>query len=113
MSEFERQTARTIEMMARHDDSLRKALRFLAKRIEAMDAHIGFDSAKEAREGGKGMARSTSYMTRSMDNKPRLRHTGTNWVPSESMRAAGAEAARRSPTGKARWSIDSQTWEAA
>lgn len=110
---FAQQTADAIETLTARDDSLRKALTFLARRIKAIDGHIGIDSAQEAREGGKGMARSTSYMTRSMDNKPRLRHTGTNWVPSESMRAAGAEAARRSPTGKARWSIDSQTWEAA
>lgn len=110
MTEFERQTARAIEVMARHDDSLRKALRFLAKRIAAVDAHVGIDSAREAREGRTGKAYVTKVLA---GDKPRARYVDGAWITSEATRAAGAEAARRSPTGKARWSIDSQTWEAA
>ncbi len=99
-----------IETLAQRDDDLKKALIFLARRVKAIDGHLGIDSAQEAREGRTGKAYVTKVLA---GDKPRARYVDGAWITSEATRAAGAEAARRSPTGKARWSIDSQTWEAA
>ena len=110
MTEFERQTARAIEVMARHDDSLRKALRFLAKRIAAVDVHVGIDSAREAREGRTGKAYVTKVLA---GDKPRARYVDGAWITSEATRAAGASACKRLGVPSVRWSVDREQWEPA
>lgn len=69
---FAQQTADAIETLTARDDSLRKALTFLARRIKAIDGHIGIDSAQAARATSASKA-----------IKPRARWDGKAWQPDD------------------------------
>ena len=62
-----------------------------------------------------GTRSASGYETRSMmtDSKVRLRSANGQWLLSEQGRAEGAAAARRMPTGRARWDAELARWVAA
>lgn len=107
---FAQQTADAIETLTARDDSLRKALTFLARRIKAIDGHIGIDSAQEARGGRTGKAYVTKVLA---GDKPRARYVDGAWITSEATRAAGASACKRLGVPSVRWSVDREQWEPA
>lgn len=86
-----------------------EAINRLHERIELVEGAV---IALDDRTGTRS---APGYETRSMmtDSKVRLRSVNGQWLLSEQGRAEGAAAARRMPTGRARWDTDLARWVAA
>lgn len=101
--------------MSKPENSLADTAARIVAAIGQLHERIGLvESAIIAIDDRTGTRSAPGSETRSVShNKPRLRSVNGQWLLSEQGRAEGAAAARRMPTGRARWDNDLARWVAA
>lgn len=99
--------------MSKPKNALADTAARIAEAINRLHERIGLvEDAVFALDDRTRTRSAPGYETRSMmtDSKVRLRSVNGQWLLSEQGRAEGAAAARRMPTGRARWDTALARW---